>query len=130
MHPHRTAPIVILLATAWLTAACNSPNRPSAVPLAAPLPPALEFVVVSGLVYEPSGDPDAPMPISGADVRIAAEPSGLLLTATTDDSGWFELSQTKGTVTITVVKEGYETLVRSIAVSEDTRINLEMKRAE
>jgi hypothetical protein len=131
MHPHRTAPIVILLATAWLASACNSPNRPSAVPLAAPIPPALEFVVISGLVFEPSGDPGAePMPVSGADVKIVTEPSGLLLTATTDDSGWFEMSQAKGSVTITVSKEGYETQLKSIALSEDTRVDLEMKRVE
>jgi hypothetical protein len=131
MHAHRTATIVTLLVTALLTAACNSPNRPSAVPQPASIPPALEFVVVSGQVYEASADPAAaPVPVSGADVRIMSDPSGLLLVATTDDAGWFELSQAKGTVTITVAKEGYETLVTSIALSEDARINLELKRAE
>jgi hypothetical protein len=134
MQFSRRATVATLLATAWLAGACqSSPVRPSQLPAVLPpviVPPAQTAINVTGLVVEAPADPNAtPMPISGASISIAVDPAGSLLSAVTDENGWFELTPSRGTVTVTVTKEGYETLVQSMELMEDTTLNLELKRA-
>jgi hypothetical protein len=134
MQSHRAVTVAFLLTAAWLTGACqSSPLRPSQLPLQPPpviVPPAQTAINVTGLVVESAGDPDAaPMPVSGATISIAVDVAGSPLSAVTDENGWFELAPSRGTVTVTVTKEGYETLVQSMDLMEDTTLNLELKRA-
>ncbi len=130
MHAHRPATVVTCVVAAWLAAACqSSPLRPTPQPPPSAVPPLPELIVVSGVVFEAPADPDgAPVPISGADVSVMAGSSATPLLAVTDSSGWFELAPSKGTVTITVTKDGYETLVTSMELADNTSLNLEMKR--
>lgn len=132
MHAHRPAAIGTLLVAAWLTGACTSPVRPTAQSTPSLVPPASDIVLsVTGLVFEAPAEPGAdPMPVAGATINAIVDPAGYPLSVVTDANGWFIVSAVKGTVTITVVKDGYETLVRSVSVDEDTRLDFELKRAE
>jgi Carboxypeptidase regulatory-like domain len=128
MNASRHLSIAAMLAAAWLVVGCQgSPIRPTQ-PL--PPPPAATLVSVTGVVSEIMPDQDATsMPLAGATITIVADPANPLSTVT-DDNGFYSVTQSKGTVTVTVAKDGYETVTRSIELTEDAVLNFELKRSE
>lgn len=133
MNSYRSVSVATILAGALLAGACNSPTRPSGQPNRPipPTPPVPALVSVTGLVSEAPADPDASaMPISGATISITYDAMGSTASAVTDENGWYEVEQSRGGATVTVAKEGYETLVTAVDLSDDTVLNFELKRAQ
>jgi hypothetical protein len=133
MNTHRSTSLAVLVSAAWLAAACqSSPLRPSPPVPQQTLPPAPAAAVysITGIVTEAAIGPDSQAaPLSGATFSIGVDPEFPLSTST-DENGWFTLSQPAGAVIVTVSKDGYETQVLSVEVVEDMVLNVELKRAE
>jgi len=131
MNARRLNPVVSILAVAWLSTACqSSPTQPSPTPPVV-VPPAVDlFVSLSGTVSEAAADPDAePTPLSGVTINVSVDDTGMASTVSSDD-GRYAISRPKGAATITVTKEGYGSVTRSIDLTEDTEINFTLKRLE
>ena len=91
---------------------------------ASPSPGATSYTL-SGVVSERT--PTGLVPVQG--VQIRAEPS--VRATTTDSRGFFELSGMSGQIrSLTAAKSGYATVRRSVDVSTDTRVDLELTTIE
>jgi hypothetical protein len=130
MHRQPVATVALVLAAACLAGACeSSPVQPRQTQTPVE-PPTVRFVSVRGFVVEPQIDPGAEaMPVSGATIVIDIDPLLYPIFTLTGADGSFHLASSKGTFNVTVTKEGYETLVKSIEISGDMDLRFELKRA-
>jgi hypothetical protein len=99
------------------------PVAPSPAP-ASPTPaPAFRGFTLSGLVTGVT--PGGSLPLPGAVIRI--ETTSGVFAATTDAAGYYTISGLPIVdCSITVHKEGYEGVLRSVYVTEDSVINFEL----
>lgn len=91
--------------------------------LTSPGSPAPQTYVLSGVVIDAT--PDGPVPMEGAVVRHL-EGRG---SATTDSSGSYSIPGVPaGRVTVMATKDGYTVATRSVALTADARVDLELAR--
>jgi hypothetical protein len=74
--------------------------------------------ILSGNITEPG-----PVTVTGATVTIVGNPLNLLIAT----SGFYELFGVSGTVTVRVSKPGYVDETRTVMVTQDQRLDVEMK---
>jgi len=79
---------------------------------------------VAGVLSEASGG----APIGGANVKINDGPY-VGKSSSTDGNGYYSIAGVVGAITLFASKPGYESALRSLAVSRDTRFDLTMGRA-
>ena len=115
------AGLVIITVTASATG-CGNAAAPPTVPTAQATPQPL--FTLSGTVVERTGV--SSVPVEGAIVSHLA----IGRSATTDRNGGYVIADVPGSIltTIVVTKDGYQNTSRSVSVSGDTRLDLQLVR--